>query len=107
MSNAGDWVLGTGLIEVESELLRKKHLARFSPEEVCLLLEEMGLDRLDLRGFRLARTNGEARGERGGQHLLNGLVWLGLFSLCDHLTPGFALPLFASFLLRLPADQHV
>ena len=44
---------------MESELLRKKHLARFSPEEVCLLLEEMGFDRLDLRGFRVERVDGE------------------------------------------------
>mmetsp|Transcript_25551 Transcript_25551/g.55657 ORF Transcript_25551/g.55657 Transcript_25551/m.55657 type:complete len:586 (-) Transcript_25551:158-1915(-) len=52
-----DWKLGT-LIEVESELLRKKHLARFSSEEVCMLLEEMGFDKLDLRGFRAARVTG-------------------------------------------------
>ena len=48
------------MAEVESELLRKKHIARFSPEEVCLLLEEMGFDRLDLRGFRVERVDGEA-----------------------------------------------
>ena len=59
---ADDWKLGTSaspLAEMESELLRKKHLARFSPEEVCLLLEEMGFDRLDLRGFRVERVDGE------------------------------------------------
>ena len=48
------------MVELESELLRKKHLARFSPEEVCLLLEEMGFDRLDLRGFRVERVDGES-----------------------------------------------
>ena len=62
MITAGDdWQLGTSpLVELESELLRKKHLARFSPEEVCLLLEEMGFDRLDLRGFRVERVDGES-----------------------------------------------
>ncbi len=38
--------------------MRKKHLSRFSPEEVCLLLEEMGFDRLDLRGFRANQVDG-------------------------------------------------
>ncbi|GAX79983.1 hypothetical protein CEUSTIGMA_g7422.t1 [Chlamydomonas eustigma] len=54
-----DWLLGTStLVEVESEVLRRKHLSRFSTEEVCLLLEEMGFDRLDLRGFRVAKVDG-------------------------------------------------
>ncbi|KAG1659281.1 hypothetical protein FOA52_008210 [Chlamydomonas sp. UWO 241] len=63
-----DWRLGTGTYtppaaaipsaEIEAELLRRKHLARFSPEEACLLLEEMGFDRLDLRPFRVARVSG-------------------------------------------------
>lgn len=53
-----DWKLGTTLVELESELLRKKHLARFACDEVCLLLEEMGFDALDLRGFRLAGVSG-------------------------------------------------
>lgn len=53
-----DFRINTTLAEVESEILRKKHLARFSSEEVCLLLEEMGFDRLDLRGFRDGRVNG-------------------------------------------------
>ncbi len=43
---------------MESDLLRKKHLARFTPEELMLLLEEMGFDRLDLRGFRINRIGG-------------------------------------------------
>ncbi len=43
---------------MESELLRKKHLARFSSDELCLLLEEMGFDSLDLRGFRAQRVSG-------------------------------------------------
>lgn len=49
---------------MESELLRKKHLARFNAEEVCLLLEEMGFDSIDLRGFKLARVSGESQEHR-------------------------------------------
>ena len=40
-------------------MLRKKHLARFTPDELALLLEEMGFDRLDLRGFRVNHIGGE------------------------------------------------
>ncbi len=54
-------------VQVESDLLHKKHLVRFTPEEVCMLLEEMGLDRLDLRAIRLHRISGEQGGWRGGQ----------------------------------------
>ena len=53
-----EWRIASSLVEVESEVLKKKHLARFTPEEVCLLLEEMGFDRLDLRGFRAGRVDG-------------------------------------------------
>ena len=53
-----EWRIGASLVEVESEILKKKHLARFTPEEVSLLLEEMGFDRLDLRGFRAGRVDG-------------------------------------------------
>lgn len=56
--NDQEWRIGASLVEVESEVLKKKHLARFSSEEVCLLLEEMGFDRLDLRGFRAGRVDG-------------------------------------------------
>ncbi|GAX82754.1 hypothetical protein CEUSTIGMA_g10180.t1 [Chlamydomonas eustigma] len=54
-----DWLIGTGALEgLEGEVLRRKHVARFTPEEVCMLLEEMGFDMLDLRGFRVARVDG-------------------------------------------------
>lgn len=52
----------SALVEVESELLRKKHLARFTPQELGLLLEEMGFDTLDLRGFKAHRVSGQVGG---------------------------------------------
>ncbi|KAG1677479.1 hypothetical protein FOA52_001935 [Chlamydomonas sp. UWO 241] len=48
----------TSLFELESELLRKKHLYRFSHEDVVLLLQEMGFEALDLRGVRVHRIDG-------------------------------------------------
>ncbi|KAF5839348.1 hypothetical protein DUNSADRAFT_1032 [Dunaliella salina] len=56
-STNDDWRVNS-LVEVESDLLRKKHLARFTPDELALLLEEMGFDRLDLRGFRINHISG-------------------------------------------------
>eukprot|EP00798_Chlamydomonas_sp_ICE-L_P016279 gene16279-22460_t len=46
------------LVQAESAVLKKKHLSRFTTEEVVLLLEEMGFDRLDLRGFRVQKIDG-------------------------------------------------
>ena len=43
-----EWRLGSALVEMESDLLRRKHLARFSCDEVCMLLEEVRL--AEMRG---------------------------------------------------------
>uniref|UniRef100_A0A7S0UYY4 SAM domain-containing protein n=1 Tax=Polytomella parva TaxID=51329 RepID=A0A7S0UYY4_9CHLO len=44
--------------DLDSALLRRKHLVRFSAEELQLLLSEIGFDRLDLRPFRLNAISG-------------------------------------------------
>ncbi|MEW5300802.1 MAG: hypothetical protein WDW36_003707 [Sanguina aurantia] len=44
--------------EVTGELLRRRHLARYSHEEMTLLLQEFGFDMLDLRQFRIHRISG-------------------------------------------------
>mmetsp|Transcript_27752 Transcript_27752/g.70743 ORF Transcript_27752/g.70743 Transcript_27752/m.70743 type:complete len:579 (-) Transcript_27752:845-2581(-) len=64
----------SALVEVESELLRKKHLARFTPDELALLLEEMGFDSLDLRGFRVHRVSGAALLDMGEDDMVVELV---------------------------------
>ncbi len=69
-ASGGHWQLSTAptpsaaLVEVETELLRKKHLAKFSHDELVALLEEMGFDTLDLRGFRVHYVDGERRPPR-------------------------------------------
>lgn len=78
LGRAGDWSLRSGLnsslVEVETELLRKKHLARFSHDELVLLLEEMGFDSLDLRGVRLHRIDGTSLLAMSEDFLLSELV---------------------------------
>ena len=49
--------------------MRKKHLSRYSSEDVVAVLEDMGFDKLDLRGFRIHRVKSEG-GFRG--HGANG-----------------------------------
>jgi hypothetical protein len=61
-------------VELESELLRKKHLGRFSAEEVQLLLQEMGFDELDLRGFRVHSIDGGCGWQSLGWALSTGRV---------------------------------
>ncbi|PNW72513.1 hypothetical protein CHLRE_16g687182v5 [Chlamydomonas reinhardtii] len=39
--------------EVDSDLLKRKHLIRYTAEELATLLQEMGFDKLDLRSFKL------------------------------------------------------
>ncbi|KAG2490283.1 hypothetical protein HYH03_011235 [Edaphochlamys debaryana] len=39
--------------ELESDLLKRKHLIRYTSEELVTLLQEMGFDKLDLRTFKL------------------------------------------------------
>lgn len=44
--------------EIDSALLKRKHLMRYTPEDLATLLQETGFDKLDLRGFRLHRVSG-------------------------------------------------
>ncbi|KAJ9513643.1 hypothetical protein QJQ45_006201 [Haematococcus lacustris] len=68
-----DWKI-SALVEVESELLRKKHLSRFTVDELGLLLEQMGFDSLDLRGFRVHRVSGAALLEMSEEDMTIDLV---------------------------------
>eukprot|EP00955_Chlamydomonas_euryale_P118510 366546-Chlamydomonas_euryale.AAC.43 len=68
-------------MDAESELLHKRHLACYGPEDVCILLEEMGLNRAELRRFRIARIDGEHVHVRVQAHLsedrTEGSCWVG------------------------------
>ncbi|KAG2447415.1 hypothetical protein HYH02_007742 [Chlamydomonas schloesseri] len=44
--------------EVDSDLLKRKHLIRYTAEELATLLQEMGFDKLDLRSFKLHAVAG-------------------------------------------------
>ncbi|KAG2434292.1 hypothetical protein HXX76_008016 [Chlamydomonas incerta] len=44
--------------EVDGDLLKRKHLIRYTAEELATLLQEMGFDKLDLRSFKLHAVAG-------------------------------------------------
>ncbi|GFR52021.1 hypothetical protein Agub_g14445 [Astrephomene gubernaculifera] len=44
--------------EVDSDLLKRKHLIRYTAEELVALLQEMGFDKLDLRAFKVNNIAG-------------------------------------------------
>lgn len=49
---ASDYSLGN-MPEIDSDLLKRKHLMRYTAEELATLLQDMGFDKLDLRTFKL------------------------------------------------------
>ncbi|GIL89985.1 hypothetical protein Vretimale_17956 [Volvox reticuliferus] len=52
-----DYSLGP-VPEVDNELLKRKHLIRYTAEELAALLQDMGFDKLDLRAFKVNNVAG-------------------------------------------------
>lgn len=49
--------------QIDSDLLKRKHLMRYTAEELATLLQDMGFDKLDLRTFKLHGVAGGATRE--------------------------------------------
>ncbi len=55
--------------QIDSDLLKRKHLMRYTAEELATLLQDMGFDKLDLRTFKLHGVAGGARAGAGATGL--------------------------------------